>query len=215
MYAGTFRIYRTYWDAYGGARALWRSLYVHAALLLLVAMTPTWLEPTAVAAGQWSAWWDQAIAVLPTLLGFTLGGFAIFIGFGDEKFRQLLSAAGSGESLPKNAYVQLCATFVHFIVVQILALIAALLCKSWWFYTPLMDPVRHLMPWANALAGALGYGLFLYALTSVLAATMHVFRIATLYAKFQAKNNVTGLERKCPSRPNTSPTSAAAPSPPT
>ena len=35
------------------------------------------------------------------------------------------------------------------------------------------------------LMGGLGYGLFLYALTSVLAATMHVFRIASMYESYQ------------------------------
>jgi hypothetical protein len=74
---------------------------------------------------------------------------------------------------------------VHFITVQVLALIIAVAVKSWWFYAAWMDPVRDVLPWMNGLAGAFGYGLFLYALTSVLAATMHVFRIATMYETHQ------------------------------
>lgn len=185
MYAGTFDILKTYWRAYGGLPALLKSFYLLAAAILLALTFNTWKAPVSVGPDEWSAWWDQSISVLPNLLGFTLGGFAIFIGFGDEKFRQLLSEQEAGGRLPDNAYVQLCATFVHFIVVQVLALLAAILGKSWWFYTGWMDPFRELLPALNAVGGALGYGLFLYALTSVLAATMHVFRIATLYAAFQ------------------------------
>ncbi len=185
MYATTFEIMRTYWAAYGGLRALLKSFYLLMAAILLALTFKTWVTPIQVAPGQWSAWWDQSISILPNLLGFTLGGFAIFIGFGDEKFRMLLAEPQPGDEVVQNDYVQLCATFVHFIVVQVIALLAAILCKTWWFYADWIEPLRPALPWLNAVGGAFGYGLFLYALTSVLAATMHVFRIATLYAEFQ------------------------------
>lgn len=185
MYAGTFKIFKTYWLAYGGLKALLSSFYLLVAAVLLGLTFNTWMAPISLASGQWLAWWDQSLLVLPNLLGFTLGGFAIFIGFGDEKFRQILAAPEVDEDLPRNAYVQLCATFVHFIVVQMLALLAAVLGKSWWFYADWMEPLRFALPYLNMLGGVIGYGLFLYALTSVMAATMHVFRIATLYAQFQ------------------------------
>jgi len=173
QYKGVASIFKTYWAAYGGLGALLCSPYLHAALLLLALTTPTWSTPQ---------WWDQSLTVLPNLLGFTLGGFAIFIGFGDEKFRALL-AEDDGE--PVNAYVALCSTFVHFILVQLAALVAAVLAKAWWFYAPWMGIFEHALPVLTAIGWAVGYGLFLYALTSVLAATMHIFRIASMYAEFQ------------------------------
>lgn len=173
QYKGVASIFKTYWAAYGGLGALLCSPYIHVALLLLALTTPTWSAPQ---------WWDQSLAVLPNLLGFTLGGFAIFIGFGDEKFRALL-AEDDGE--PVNAYVALCSTFVHFILVQLAALVAAVLAKAWWFYAPWMDYFGQALPVLNAIGWAVGYGLFLYALISVLAATMHIFRIASMYAEFQ------------------------------
>lgn len=184
MYKGVARIFKRYWLAYGGFNALRRSFYLHAALALLVLTFKTWMEPTCQAGGSCSAWWDQSLSILPNLLGFTLGGFAIFIGFGDEKFKNQLASPEKDPSKP-TIYLSLCATFVHFITVQVLALIVAVLAKSWWFYAAWMDPVRNVLPWMNGMAGALGYGLFLYALTSVLAATMHVFRIATMYESHQ------------------------------
>lgn len=175
MYTGVAKIFRRYWVAYGGLSSLLRSPYFHAALVLLCLTFNTWINP---------AWWDQSLSVLPNLLGFTLGGFAIFIGFGDEKFRALLAEPEDDKNMP-TIYVSLCSTFVHFILVQVFALTYALIAKSWWFYTPWLDFSRPALVYLNGIAGAIGYGLFLYALTSVVAATMHVLRIATMYEQHQ------------------------------
>lgn len=184
MYSGVAKIFGQYWKAYGGLSALLRSFYLHAALILLMLTANAWVSPICQNPSACNVWWDQSISILPNLLGFTLGGFAIFIGFGDEKFRALLAQPEANVEL-QTVYVELCATFVHFILVQILALIFAVLARAWWFYASWMDPVRDYLPLLNGLAGGIGYGLFLYALTSVLAATMHVFRIASLYAEHQ------------------------------
>jgi hypothetical protein len=175
MYKGVAEIFSRYWTAYGGVGALLRSFYLHLAAALLLLTFHAWTNP---------GWWEQSLSVLPNLLGFTLGGFAIFIGFGDEKFRSLLAEPEEDINQP-TIYVSLCATFVHFILVQVLALVYAAVAKSWWFYAEWMDPVRSYLPCWNAVVGAIGYGLFLYALTSVIAATMHVFRIASMYESYQ------------------------------
>ena len=175
MYKGVRQIFGRYWVAYGGSRALIRSPYFHAALVLLAVTFQSWMKPE---------WWTEVISVLPNLLGFTLGGFAIFIGFGDERFRALLAAPEDDPKQP-TVYVSLCATFVHFILIQVLALSYAIVAKSWWFHCSWLDPIREYLPLLNGIAGAIGYGLFLYALTSVLAATMHVLRIASMYEKHQ------------------------------
>ncbi|MFT4190860.1 MAG: hypothetical protein QM617_04955 [Comamonas sp.] len=185
QYKGVADIFRVYWVAYGGLGALACSPYLHLAIVLLTLTAQTWIGFGCVGL-ECDPWWEQSIIVLPNLLGFTLGGFAIFIGFGDEKFRAIL--AEDDEESDINAYVALCSTFVHFILVQALALVAAILAKSWWFYTPLVDPIRPALPFLNAVGGAIGYGLFLYALTSVVAATMHIFRIAKMYAGFQGRS---------------------------
>lgn len=175
MYAGVSNIFGAYWRAYGGLRAMLRSPYLHLALVLLPLTANTWTSPL---------WWDAALNVLPNLLGFTLGGFAIFIGFGDERFRSLLAEPDDEVPERPTIYVGLCATFVHFILVQFLAVIAALLAKSWWFHAPWMDPLRPALPYLNFIGGAVGFAVFLYALTSVVAATMHVLRIARMYESF-------------------------------
>lgn len=165
-------IYRRYWLAYGGRSALLCSPYLHGALVLLVLTIPFWAR---------SPWWGQVIAAIPTLLGFTLGGFAVFLSFGDAKFRALLAEPDEEEPDAPSLYVSLCATFVHFILVQCLAMSVALIAQAWSFQVTWPFPLNALAWCLSMAVGALGYGLFLYTITLVLAATMHVFRVATWY----------------------------------
>lgn len=179
MYRGMLALFGRYWQAYGGGRALVRSPYLHLSLVLLALTYPIWSAPH---------WWDAVINVLPNLLGFTLGGFAMFLGFGDEKFRALLAEADDDDPEAPSLYVGMCATFVHFILVQVLALLFALLAKAWWFPFPWPATVAAALPALNMTSGAAGFGLFLYAITSAVAATMHVFRMATWYEQHQRQD---------------------------
>jgi hypothetical protein len=179
MYTGVLNIFRTYWSAYGGWVALLKSLYLHVALVLLMLTFHTWMQ---------KEWWNDVISILPNLLGFTLGGFAIFIGFGDERFRELLANPDTdedGKEDQSTIYVSLCATFVHFILIQLLALIYAILAKSMWFYFEWPSSIAEILPYLTLFTWAIGYGLFLYALTSMMAATMHVLRIAQMYEQYR------------------------------
>lgn len=166
------KIYRQYWRAYGGRQALLRSPYLRVALVVLVLTVPFW------ARGEW---WEQVIAVIPSLLGFTLGGFAMFLGFGDEKFRALLAEPDEDDPDAPSLFVGLCATFVHFILVQGLALGFAVVAKAWAFTVAWPTPLDIVVACLSFLGSAIGYGLFLYAVASMMAATMYVFRVATWY----------------------------------
>jgi hypothetical protein len=187
MYAGVLSIFRTYWCAYGGWVALLKSPYLHAAFVLLALTFHNLMQKD---------WWESVISILPNLLGFTLGGFAIFIGFGDERFRALLADPDSdqlGEVQP-TIYVALCATFVHFILIQLLALIYAIVAKSMWFQVDWPSAILSILPYCRLCTWAIGYGLFLYALTSVLAATMHILRIAQMYEQFRQHQTTSEQE---------------------
>ena len=109
-YKGVANIYKAYWTAYGGLGKLLGSPYLHAALALLLVTFQTWSGFGEV---QEDGWWSDAIGVMPNLLGFTLGGFAMFLGFGDAKFKAFLAESESDTGI--NDFVALCATFVHFI----------------------------------------------------------------------------------------------------
>ena len=74
---------------------------------------------------------------------------------------------------------------MHFIVVQIVAFFAALVSKSLNFefsWNPYLRPYIDCM---TQIFWGLGFLIFLYAMTSILAATMHLFRTATWYEMHQ------------------------------
>lgn len=175
MYPGVGKIFSRYWRAYGGATGLFRSPYLHLALLASALTFHTWMS---------DGWWQDVISALPNLIGFTLGGLAIFIGFGDEKFRTLLADPDEKNQAP-SIYVGLCATFVHFILIQAFALLFAVVAKSLNFHWAALDPWWPIVEKGNWLFGWAGYFLFLYALTSIIAVTMHVFRISTMYEQYR------------------------------
>ena len=69
---------------------------------------------------------------------------------------------------------------------QSIALEYAILAQSWDYYYPWPEVIRNsVLPAARYLGAALGYGVFLYAATSVIAATLHVLRIAVFYEDHQ------------------------------
>ncbi len=85
-----------------------------------------------------------------------------------------------------TAYVKLCAAFVHFILVQIVALLFAVVTEAMYFpWDGAPDQFSAALPWLNGAVGFLGFTLFVYSQTSALAATMHLFRITYMYETFQ------------------------------
>lgn len=184
-YCGVFNIFSRYWLAYGGCKEVLFSPYFHIAVLLTLALNHSWIN---------GEWWNTAITILPSLIGFSLGGFAIWLGFGDEKFRHLISH--QGESEKASPYIELSATFAHFIVIQLVALIGALigqgtaftLPSNHWF-TAIFEatgmPSDALPTYVAPLFHFLGYLFFIYALMTALAATLAVFRVASWFEKYR------------------------------
>lgn len=179
MYAGIRSIFSRYWRSYGGLRALVRSPYLHLALVLLVITTHFWSV---------EKWWEHPLSILPNLLGFSLGGLAMFLSFGDEKFRSILAEETAADQ--PSPYMELCSTFVHFIVLQLGALIFALVARSLDFQFPWPAEYRASVSVLTVVFSGTGYLLFLYSVSSMLAATMSVFRICSWYELHQ-KNKPT------------------------
>ncbi len=111
----------------------------------------------------------------------------MFLGFGDEKFRALLATKDKGND--SSIYLNLSASFVHFILVQFLALLAAIAANAFNFYMPLPDVIAIIILWGGYVFNCLGYFLFLYSITSMLAAAMAVFRTCSWYEMVQQENN--------------------------
>lgn len=176
QYLGVGSVFARYWRAYGGHNALLYSPYAHAALLLTGLLFPYWLE---------SPWWDTALTVVPSILGFTLAGFTIWLGFGDQRFQQLISTKRPGKTV--SAYIAISAAFVHFIVIQFLAVSAAVIGKATAFALPTTHPAQPLIHMLAPIGYFIGFLLFIYSLMTALAATMGVFRTASMFESLRSK----------------------------
>ena len=122
------------------------------------------------------------ISIIPSIIGFSLGGYAIWLALGDSKFRDVISGeSGDGEVSP---YMSVNSAFVHFIIMQFLSLITALLFKSY------LDSDAPLSQVEKLISG-FGYGLFIYSLLCAVAATFSVLRVASWYDMYQTKRRKT------------------------
>ena len=65
-------VFASYWSKYGGFKSLLLSPYFQTAILITLLTVGFWF-------GISTKWWERVISVIPNLLGFTLGGFAIFL----------------------------------------------------------------------------------------------------------------------------------------
>jgi len=164
---GPARSLNIYWYAYGGKKALLNSPYVYLAFLIALVIRCS----DAVTGANWD-WSGKTLDVLPDLLGFTLGGYAILVGFGDKEFLNVLrGGGGNGTSSP---YMQVNGAFVHFILAQVIALLAALITNA-------------LNIQNSFLVNLVGSFLLIYALLTVVAATLAIIFLADCYDKMPKK----------------------------
>lgn len=177
-YAAVADVLATYWREYGGFSALVRSPYLHLALILALASF-----------GEWGkAWWELVIFVLPALIGFTLGGYAILIAFGDERFRAII--AGKSTDGQASPFVVVSTTFVHFILVQIISLLYSITARQ--ICSPLSEKAARetgkicSLEFAGSeyllqAAGFVGLTGFFYSIVFAIAATLAIFQISLWY----------------------------------
>ena len=187
-YKSIYRKLSEYCHAYGGIFSLIKSPYFHFSLLFNIILYNNWSN---------IGWWNDPIGILPNIIGFSLGSFAIIVAFGDERFQQILSACKNenAHSMMKS----LSATFVHFILFQLLGLIFAIVGKSFHFYADLssLKVKLNLYDYTyqdatvlfNASFSFLGHLIFLYSLFLIVAATIAIFRMCTWYEKFKEHEN--------------------------
>lgn len=177
QYTGVVKIFKRYWGAYGGWESILLSPYLHISIIF-----------TLIAYGAWinTGWFDIPISVLPSIIGFSLGGYAIWLALGDNKFKSNISGKKGDEK--ESPFIKVNAAFVHFIFLQILALVFALVAQSKPISNiPLSwkEKILNIVPALSDVSLVLtyitsffGYFLFIYAILSALAATMAIFRVA-------------------------------------
>jgi len=176
-----------YWRAYGGLTAIMKSIYFWSAIFLTALLYPAWME---------ADWWDDVLAIMPSLLGFSLGGFAMWVAIGDEKFKRLIAGEDKpeeGEKAEASPFMQANATFAHFILLQLLSILLALIAKSYNFVPPsdhwLLLVFGENLRVFTLVSYASAYFVFLYALMTAFAAVLALFRVSSWYDDMHTINN--------------------------
>ena len=176
---------RRWWSLRGGWKDFVRSPYTWAAAILLVLTSHFW----------WTQpWWELPISIMPNLIGFSLGGYAILLAFGDAKFGKLLVPARKAAPPPgaPTLYMTVSAIFVHFILMQIASLVLAVVAQALDFSLADAMPnaltrsafFDHVVGASQTALGAFGFFVFLYALCLAGAAALSVFGLSELFEMY-------------------------------
>lgn len=167
-------ILKRYWSTYGGIKAVLKSWYFRIAIVIAIMLYPQWSSPK---------WWDDVLSIMPNLLGFSLGGYAMWIAIGDDSFRKLIS--GEDPDGKPSPYMEVNSAFVHFIVLQMLSILLALVAKAYYFqWDSDLVIVKSIKPYllgVTLVSYFLSYLIFIYALLSAIAATFALLRVSSWY----------------------------------
>lgn len=160
--------------AYGGARAIFKSCYFWTSAALMAPTFPLWSK---------ADWWDTVLSIIPNLLGFSLGGFALVTALGDQRFKELVIKAKSESGV--SVHHSMAGTFLFFIAIQTIALLSALACKGLWAGS-IPDSLHCLAPFLEKLGWVvwpLSYLTFLYAITMIYAASKWIYMLLVAYER--------------------------------
>jgi hypothetical protein len=171
-FKGVRRIWGQYWSMYGGCSALFSSTYFYVALGLTVLNFGAWFH---------SGWWDIVIASVPTILGFTLAGLAVFLGM-DSGFSRFLVDSDEGQISP---FMALVSAFAHFIITQAVAVIVALTVKSAYFDVDGLPEIYYQVVYVlNRVVWFIGYFIYMYSMVQVFSAVFAIFRATSWFEKY-------------------------------
>lgn len=168
-----------YWTIYGGWKELCRSPYLYMAILLTFCFTGLWRKPD---------WWADVLTILPVVMGISLAAFTLFLSAGSEKFRRLIAGTadtdkGSDTEPNPSPFLRTSAVFLHFLIVQFIAIVLALASKAAFaikaprFFVEYNEIVSEVF-WF------VGYFAFVYSLCTVLAASFGVFEVVRWFDDF-------------------------------
>lgn len=159
LFSGTRALepFRLYWRLYGGWKALLGSVYLYAAVVITVVSVPFWKTVDNSGGVPWA---QAAVEIIPSILGFSMGGMAVMLAFSSSNFFKHLAEDGN----PKSLFAEVIANFFHFVLVQVVGLVLALLAKG----TP------------NFFLSLVGFFFLSYAMMVAIATAGQLLRIARI-----------------------------------
>jgi hypothetical protein len=147
-----FRIVSDYWRIYGGHRVVLVSPLFWFAIILNIVLLHYVTD---------AKWADTPFNVLSSLLGLTIGAMAIVLALPTTKLFKIVAEDGRSDSY----YMEMAARFVHFIMIQVVALIFAYVFK--------------LTEWK--LVGFLTGFFTIYSIVTAMAIATSLFDLAIIY----------------------------------
>lgn len=159
-----------YWRAYGGFASLYKSKFLYLAIFITWLSYPVWSQPK---------WWDQVTTILPTILGFTIAAFAIFLSLGNKIFKSAVHKRRDRGRVP--LYLKICAIFAHQTFVQASAVLFAIVLPALYQRPgPQSEFLASLNEFTRIGVWGIAYFLFIYGVLLVVAGGMNIYSIATL-----------------------------------
>jgi hypothetical protein len=156
--------YQGYWRVYGRFGKLLRSTYLWLAIVLTISSRELWSLPASATASP--PWVSLAVDIVPSVLGFALGGMAIMLAFSSGKFLDAIRQKGKANSY----FMKMMASFFHFALVLTSAIIFAFLQKLTWLGAEVRTPLS-----------ALGFFLTVYGILLVLATVAGIWHTARIF----------------------------------
>jgi hypothetical protein len=169
-----FSLIRRYFAQYGGWGGVFLSPFFLLAALVTGISYGSWIEPK---------WISLAQSLIPNLLGFSLGTYAILFNIMTGRLKRALRERTNPNGTPY--LFEMNATFFHFIFLQVIALLWALLFSGTALYdlahASKSPTILCLFAAAKIIGSAAGFFLLVYAFLLTIAAALVVYRLAGIY----------------------------------
>ena len=159
------------WQIYGGWRTFICSPYLWIAFIITIILSSS-------KHCDWR-WYEKAIGVLPDLLGFSLGGYAVMLAFGDKNF--LNAIRGEREDEEHSPYIITSTSLAYFVIIQIITLILAVVYDALY--------MKH------TILNFIGCWIFIYSLLLGFAATLSIFFLSRMYDKLPFNADQSSLPK--------------------
>ena len=172
------RIFCSYWRNYGGWGAFLGSPFLWLAVVASGLATHRFLD------GSWA---ELAMQVVPAVLGFTLGGYAILVSFAASDFRHALAGKHDGEDT--SPLMEISAAFFHFFAVQTITFIYAFVSPAIYRFNFLTDALQldysklvEIMSYTGlSIFTFLGCCFIIYTVLMILATAMRIYSLLEDY----------------------------------
>lgn len=162
-FTGLYSNLKDYFDSYGGWIEILKSPYFALSFIANLFLYKSWTT---------SLWIKDVKEIIPSILGFSLGAYAIIATFGNERFQDLIA---DEEENKNTLYRKINTTFIHFILTQVLSLLLAVMCTSL---------LSESYGFWEIIISFIGNLVFVYSIFLSMAAVMTIFRITKIYQAY-------------------------------